>query len=141
MQNELNLKEWKIDERTGYLYNPIRPNSVTPEQKELFLEALQKLGSASAAAKFAGFAPRVLAVHKRADRKFQEDFNITLQAMADTLEGVMYLNAQQPRGTLDRFGWLRAHFPKKWNPKFLADEKDTKKVIDQLWEEAQRDTK
>ncbi len=141
MQNELNPKEWAIDERTGYLKNIVRQEAVTPEQKETFLEALQKLGTAAGAAKVAGFSQRVLAVHKRADKKFNEDYQLVLQAMADTLEGVMYLNAQQPRGTLDRFGWLRAHFPKKWNPKFLQDDKDAKKVIDQLWAEFQKDGK
>lgn len=141
MQNDLNPKEWVIDQRTGYLRNHVRKDAITPEQKELFLEALQKLGTASGAAKLAGFSARVLSTHKRGDRKFNEDYNLTLQAMADTLEGVMYLNAQEPRGTLDRFGWLRAHFPKKWNPKFIENDKDAKKVIDQLWNEIESEKK
>lgn len=135
MQTELKLKDWVVDERTGYLRHSSNPTAITPEMKESFLDALKKLGSEAAAAKFAGFSHRILSVHKRADRQFREDHALCLEEMSNTLEGVMYLNAQQPRGTLDRFGWLRAHFPKKWNPKFLPNDKDSKKVIDALWEE------
>lgn len=140
MQNDLNLKDWIIDERTGYLRHPTNQRAITPEQKETFLEGLKTLGNEAKAAKLAGFNPRVLSTHKRADRKFREDWELTIQAMANVLEGVMYLNAQEPRGTLDRFGWLRAHFPKKWNPKFIdSNDKDQKKVIDELWEEVHKE--
>lgn len=141
MQYELKLSDWVVDSRTGYLRHKNMASAVTPEMKELFLEAFVKLGTAAGACKVAGFGLRLLPIHKRADKKFNEDYNLALQEMADTLESVMYLNAQQPRGTLDRFGWLRAHFPKKWNPKFLQDDKDTKKVIDQLWSEIESEKK
>lgn len=142
MQNELRIKEWVIDERTGYLRHPTNDKAITPEMKETFLEALKKLGTASGAARFAGFSPRLLSVHKRADLQFKQDYDLALEEMAHTLEGVMYLNAMQPKGTLDRFGWLRAHYPKKWNPKFIdGDDKDAKKAIDSLWKEIHTDKK
>lgn len=140
MQNDLNLKEWTIDERTGYLRNTIRVNAVTPEQKETFLEGLKTLGNETKAAKLAGFTPRILSAHKRADRKFKEDFDAVLKEMANILEGVMYLHAQDPhKGFMDRMAWLRAHYPNKYNPKFLQNEKDTKKVVDDLWQEIQKE--
>lgn len=108
--------------------------------KESFLEALKTLGNEAKAAKFAGFSNRILSTHKRADRRFREDWELTLQEMANNLEGVMYLNAQQPKGTLDRFGWLRAHFPKKWG-KYQEENKDVKKTIDDLWKEVESEKK
>ena len=140
MQNELNLKEWVIDERTGYLRHATNLRAITPAQKETFLEGLKTLGNEARAAELAGFSARMLPIHKRADTKFREDFQITLQAMANNLEGVMYLNAQQPKGTLDRFGWLRAHFPRKWG-KYQEENKDVKKTVDQLWAEVEKEHK
>lgn len=137
MQTDLNPSFWEKDPETGYLRNKKDPNAITPAQKAMFLEALKKLGTVSGAAKFAGFSPRLISTHRRGDAKFNEDFNLALEEMAHTLEAVMYINAQTPRGTLDRFGWLRAHFPKKWNPKIAGeDDKEVKKTIDRLWNEA-----
>jgi hypothetical protein len=138
---DLKIQDWLVDKETGYLRHKVKQDAITPEQKVSFLEALLRLGSEAAAAKFAGFNHRALPVHKRADAQFREDHAATLQEMANTLEGVMYLNAQQPKGTLDRFGWLRAHYPKKWSPKSQQDATIDKKSIDALWEGIQQDKK
>ncbi len=132
-QDELNLDYWVVDERTGYLVNPNNLRSITPAHKEAFLAAMLKLGNESEAAQSCGFSTRILAAHKRADKKFREDFQDTLLKMKHILEGVMFIRAQNANGYMDRITWLRHHYPKEYDPKFISPTKDNKKVIDDLW--------
>ncbi len=119
MQNELKLDRAIADPQTGFLSFP-NPNGTSgfgPPEKLLFLETYQKTGNLAKAAKLVGVSVRIISSHMAADKAFKAAYDETLEAMVNELEQTMFERAKDPKGTLDRFGWLRAHKPGKYGPK------------------------
>lgn len=139
MQEDLNLNGWFVDEKTGYLYNPGKKNSISPVTKQQFLEAFKKLGNQTQAAESVGISVRILSTHLRADKQFSKDYQQALVEMKHVIEGVMFQRAQKDNGFMDRMAWLRKHFPKEYDPKAIREDKSVdKKKIDDLWNEIQK---
>lgn len=114
-----NGKTFVKDERTGYL-TPQHHGSLTvfgSESKERFIKLFEECGDLSKACDTLGVNYSTMRDHVKLDEAFARDLNTTLSRMEQRLTGTMYKKALEPNGTMDRFGWLRAHNPQKWNPK------------------------
>lgn len=135
-QHPIKATNATIDPETGYL--AIANSPFTPSLKKLFLETYEKTGNQAKGMEAIGFSHRILAGHLAVDKKFMEDYRDTVRKMVSALEATMYQNALLPKGTLDRFGWLRAHAPEKYSPKATIEHKSStdKSKMESLYERA-----
>lgn len=107
------------DPVTGYL-TPTHQGALTvfgSDSKVKFIELFKQNGDLGTSCESLGVSYQTMRDHVKADEAFARDMNIALSQMEDKITGVMYRQALTEKGTMDRFGWLRAHNPSKWNPK------------------------
>lgn len=124
------------DPKTGYLIVSGGTSVFTPDLKTQFLKAYEETGNQTAAARAIGIGARTVRYHLKADKQFKADYDSTLEAMKHRLESTMYQQALTPRGTMDRFGWLRKHFPDEYNPKATIEHKEDKNKLENLYKDA-----
>lgn len=139
-QNELSITNATVNPETGFLeFHPdySGKKSFNSEAKVNFLKSFELIGNQAQAMEAAGFSHRILPSHLKVDKEFAAAFRAALESMEYKLTGTMYQNGLTPRGTLDRFGWLRAHNPAKWAPKAASsDYKPDKEKINDLFKDA-----
>lgn len=128
---------YEIDPITGFVSFEGHP--FTAKAKAAFLNIFEKTGDEALAMKSVGskYSKKLLTAHKTYDKVFGEAFTDMVSAMVNKLEGTMYTRGLDPKGTLDRFGWLRAHAPEKYAPKpSKEDESTEKKKLEELYAKA-----
>lgn len=116
-----NGREMAVDPETGYLQatEGYKLAGFTAALKVRFISAAKKLWpNVSAICQIVGIHPGTFQNHYKADVKFREDLELVKAERLDLLEGVMFDNATQPRGFLDRIATLKAHRPERWNPDY-----------------------
>lgn len=127
MQFDPKIENGIVDPATGFMSFPPGggKSGFGPTEKMLFLENYKKTGNFSKAAGLVGISTRIIGGHLRVDKAFKAAYDDTLEAMVNELEQTMFERAKDPKGTLDRFGWLRAHKPGKYNPRPAPPQAET----------------
>lgn len=111
-------KSCKKDPETGYLTPTHQGGGMIfgSDSKKRLLEVYEAEGNIAKACDTVGISSHAFYEHLHKDEAFARDYRITIKRMASNLESSMYKKALEANGTMDRFGWLRAHDPQKWNP-------------------------
>ena len=107
--------------------------SITPADKEAFLNAYYLSGNKTLAAKKVGRAANSFAYAATVDKMFAIDFQAVKDAMKHNLEQTMYQNGLTTKGYMDRITWLRKNFPAEYNPAYNPDkDKDAQEALKEL---------
>lgn len=130
-----NGNSFEKDDKTGYLTPNYQGSAVVfgAESKTRFIKLFEELGDLSKACETVGVSYQTMRDHFKLDEAFARDLQISLHKMEARLTGVMYQKALQENGTMDRFGWLRAHNPGKWNPKTQITVNQDNSSLDELF--------
>jgi hypothetical protein len=115
-QGELTGKDLVVDPETGYLYHPTRTDGLTPERKKAVLKLLADGMGIEQAIHEVGVGIGQWYRHVALDKRLRQDCEAWKKAWAYRVEGVLANCAIDPKKTLDRLAYLRAHLPDVYNP-------------------------